>query len=175
MYDAAPPYTLVVGDAALEPPRTASTTVSSNAATGAPTSPGTARPRSSQSQSGRSISFSMPSSPPRRQSRALSNSNNPPSSSIALRRLSDYGSTSEPDSPGFDSDSTERGGRRSWTRTTLWDIVMLPITVPLAIPRMLVSFSFRAFVFGVVCGVTVFRLGTAAVSSAIGGRNVRRR
>lgn len=57
---------------------------------------------------------------------------------------------------------------------SMWDVILLPITIPLAIPRMLVTFSFRAFVFGLVCGVTVVRVGASAVRTLVFGREVRR-
>ncbi|KAG9015902.1 hypothetical protein FRB90_004242 [Tulasnella sp. 427] len=55
---------------------------------------------------------------------------------------------------------------------SLWDIVCLPLTIPLAISRNVISFSFKTFVFGVVFGVTVMRLGAHAVGVRVLGRRV---
>ncbi|KAG8949618.1 hypothetical protein FRC04_008364 [Tulasnella sp. 424] len=54
---------------------------------------------------------------------------------------------------------------------SLWDILCLPLTIPFAITRNAISFSFRTFIFGVVFGVTVVRLG----AHAVGGRFLGRR
>jgi len=55
---------------------------------------------------------------------------------------------------------------------SVWDVALLPVTIPFAVTRVMVSFSFRAFAFGVVCGVTLVRLGAQSVQHLILGRRV---
>lgn len=90
-------------------------------------------------------------------------------------------SSSDSSSPTYDvsrpGSSRRRtpDGRSSRHAISMWDVLLLPVTVPLAIPRLIVDMSFRAFVFGLVCGVTLVRVGTAAFGSLVlGRRDVRR-
>ncbi|KAG8859071.1 hypothetical protein FRB96_004641, partial [Tulasnella sp. 330] len=88
-------------------------------------------------------------------------------------------SSSESSSPSYDISqprrTTPNGRSSSRNAMSIWDVLLLPVTVPLAIPRFFADISFRAFVFGLACGVTLVRVGTAALTAVVlGRRDVRR-
>jgi len=53
---------------------------------------------------------------------------------------------------------------------SLLDMMLLPVTVPFTLSRVMLTFSVRTFVFGVVFGVTLVRIGSNAVTGALFGR-----
>jgi len=152
-----------------------------------PSSPGASSPTSHS----RTVSFSLPPTSPQRQSRTLSApTRRPPSGDvIELRPIGGYGSTSiegrsqivfpgaysrsssAPASPSFFRDGCPRPSTAPAALPSLRDVLLLPITLPLSVPRAVVSLGFQAFVFSLVCGVTVIRIGAAAVEAVVFGRD----
>ncbi|KAG9003316.1 hypothetical protein FRB94_003200 [Tulasnella sp. JGI-2019a] len=127
------------------------------------------------------ISLTLPSSP-RRQPRAVSGGENskPGASTTSIQmqpmHSANYGTIDAQDQqPQYPQYNTASSGDSSPTHQVGRSRRPRDEASSNGIPSMVVGFSFKAFVFGLVCGVTLARVGAAAFSVVVLGRRDTRR